>query len=164
MQEVPPTIQTSIPGQLSEIDQSHLKILSALHYVWGALGCIGVCGGLFYIAMGIAFASGAMEGTAPTSPGDPPTGVIGGVMIVLGLGILALCLTLVILNFMAAGGLANGRRRTLCQVISAINCISIPFGTLLGIFTLLVLARPSVAAYFNRPAGAGELDAGVGRP
>lgn len=45
--------------------------------------------------------------------------------------------------------LRRQRRRTLCIVIAAILCDSVPLGTILGVFTLVVLFRPSVQALFD---------------
>jgi hypothetical protein len=38
-------------------------------------------------------------------------------------------------------------------VVAGISCISIPYGTVLGILTFLVLARPSIRAVFDRGTG-----------
>ena len=38
------------------------------------------------------------------------------------------------------------------MVIAALECLSVPLGTLLGVFTLVVLSRPSVRDSFDRPA------------
>ena len=39
----------------------------------------------------------------------------------------------------------------ICIVMAALACLSMPFGTVLGVFTIIVLARPSVQALFSRP-------------
>jgi hypothetical protein len=36
------------------------------------------------------------------------------------------------------------------MVIAIITCLSVPLGTALGVFTLIVLARPSVKQLFER--------------
>jgi hypothetical protein len=46
------------------------------------------------------------------------------------------------------------RSHTLCQVVSGIDCLWIPFGTILGVMSLMVLNRKSVRAEFSG-AGAG---------
>ena len=46
---------------------------------------------------------------------------------------------------------------TFCLVVAAIACLLMPFGTALGIFTIIVLMRPSVREMFEgapRPAPA----------
>jgi hypothetical protein len=44
--------------------------------------------------------------------------------------------------------LSRRRRPTFCMIIAAINCIFVPIGTVLGVFTILVLSRPSVKELF----------------
>jgi hypothetical protein len=41
-----------------------------------------------------------------------------------------------------------------CFVVAAIECIFMPFGTVLGVFTIIVLSRPSVKALFQSEAAA----------
>ncbi|MNW11626.1 hypothetical protein D3C71_2091290 [compost metagenome] len=53
-----------------------------------------------------------------------------------------------ILTLMAARRLSQRRSLTLCIVVAAVSCMQIPFGTALGVFTLIVLNRPSVKAMF----------------
>ena len=36
-----------------------------------------------------------------------------------------------------------------CFVVAAIECILIPFGTVLGVFTIIALSRPSVKVLFE---------------
>ena len=55
---------------------------------------------------------------------------------------LAICLIL-------SGRYMNRRKHlTFSIVIAAICCLQIPFGTILGVFTLIVLSRPSVKAMY----------------
>ena len=37
----------------------------------------------------------------------------------------------------------------LCQITAGLSCLEIPYGTVLGALTFVVLARPSVAALFR---------------
>src|SRR4051812_40953640 len=44
------------------------------------------------------------------------------------------------------------KHRTFSLVMAVVNCLCIPFGTALGVFTLIILQRPSVKAlYFDSP-------------
>jgi len=51
--------------------------------------------------------------------------------------------------FLAARFLAERRRHTFCVVVAAISCTFTPLGTVLGVFTLIVLFRPSVRVLFG---------------
>jgi len=53
------------------------------------------------------------------------------------------------LALVSAAMLKRRRRRIFCMVVAAMLCLFHPFGTVLGVFTLLVLARPSVKDAFK---------------
>jgi quinol-cytochrome oxidoreductase complex cytochrome b subunit len=60
----------------------------------------------------------------------------------------------IICNAIAGFCLLNQRDRMFCMIIAGFNCINFPFGTALGIFTLLVLLRDSVRLKFEGDASA----------
>jgi hypothetical protein len=60
-------------------------------------------------------------------------------------------------NVAAGFCLLGHRARLFCLIVAGLNCVSIPLGTLLGVFTLLVLLRPAVAARFARRPDDGSL-------
>jgi hypothetical protein len=66
--------------------------------------------------------------------------VVIGVFILLG----------AILNFMSARYLGQRRRKVFSMVTAGVNCLSFPFGTVLGVFTFVVLSRPSVEASYRK--------------
>jgi hypothetical protein len=63
----------------------------------------------------------------------------------------ALMVVLAVLKFIVAKRLSQRRSRTLCLVVAGLSCFGVPFGTALGVFTFLVLLRPSVARMFDTP-------------
>jgi hypothetical protein len=74
---------------------------------------------------------------------------IAGTGLLLGLG-LAICLVL------AGRALLERKHYTFCLVMACVSCMFMPFGTVLGVFSLLVLLRPSVKELF----GVGDTPAG----
>lgn len=44
--------------------------------------------------------------------------------------------------------IAERRGYSFCQTVAALNCFSLPFGTMLGVWTLTLLKRPSVRETF----------------
>jgi hypothetical protein len=53
--------------------------------------------------------------------------------------------------------LAKHRHYTFCQVMACVECLLMPFGTALGVFTLIVLSRESVRPLFGTgPSAAGR--------
>lgn len=70
--------------------------------------------------------------------------VIGGIFALMGW-------VFAFLVFLAGRKLARHQSRTFCIVIAALCCMMVPLGTLLGVFTLVVLSRQSVQALFDAP-------------
>jgi hypothetical protein len=138
-------------------DREHLNLLSIFYFVFCGLECIGVLllplEAVFFVTM---FSSGAM-GSGPNAP--PPE--IGYVMAVaLGFGFV-LTLAAAICFGLTGYWLRKLRHRTFCFVIACLICVSVPLGTILGIFTILVLQRESVKELFahgDQPPSEDERD------
>jgi len=64
------------------------------------------------------------------------------------------CTVLVLIHavLVAVAGrfLVRWRHYRFCFGVACLNCLSFPFGNILGIFTLIVLLRPSVKRRFDR--------------
>ncbi len=54
-----------------------------------------------------------------------------------------------IANFMSARFIKKRKNKTFSFVVAALNCIQMPFGTVLGVFTIIVLMRPSVKSGYE---------------
>jgi hypothetical protein len=67
------------------------------------------------------------------------------------MGSLALLLgwTMAALTAVAGRSLTRRRRYTFCLVIAGLLCLWMPFGTILGVFTLITLTKPPVRAQFE---------------
>jgi hypothetical protein len=124
-------------------DLDHLRLLSIFYYLIALLTALFSLLPLIHLVLGIAMASGWGEFGE-----DPPPAFVGwlvscvaGFLIVLGLSCAA-CFAL------TGKYLAQRRNWIFCMVIAGITCTFMPVGTVLGIFTILVLNRPSVRALF----------------
>jgi hypothetical protein len=137
---------SSIDSALPD-DAEHLRLLSIFHFVVGGLTALVACIPLFHLAVGIAIVSGAFDGV---SKGSPPPALFGWFFIII--GALAILLGWAYsISLIVAGRLLSQRRGYLfCLVMAALSCMNLPLGTCLGVFTLLVLNRPSVKALFRQ--------------
>ncbi len=124
--------------------RDHIRILAYLHIVFGSLGIVGAVIVLFVFG-GIAGIVGA------SNPGDPQAWhvampILGIVGLVISVFVLLLSLPGVIAGF----GLLRLRpwARLLMIVLSALNLLSIPIGTALGIYGLWVLLQPETERLF----------------
>jgi hypothetical protein len=132
---------------LVDQDEEHLKLLSILYYVWAGLTAFGACfGGIYVVAGGGLLIAAATQQGNQNAP--PPW--FGAIFLVLGAIILLLVVAISLLNFFTGRFLARRQRYTFCFVVAVLSCLSFPLGTALGIFTIIVLQRPSVKAKFGQ--------------
>lgn len=134
-------------------DVQHLRWLIIGHYITAALVALLACFPLIHLTVGLML---LFKPPAPPPGGEPfPVELFGllfaliGGAVVLGGWALAACI------FAAGRFLAARKRYYFCMVIAALSCIVFPIGTVLGVFTLLVLSRPSVKAMFLEQAAIG---------
>jgi len=131
-------------------DLEHLRLLAIFHRVMGVLtGLIG-CVPLVHLAVGIGLVSG---GIATDRNAVLPMAFMGWFFIGIAVFFIGALWTLAVFLFRAARCLESRRRYTLCLVVAAISCTMAPFGTVLGVFTIVVLVRPSVKALFAEAGG-----------
>jgi hypothetical protein len=122
----------------------HVRIVAILQIVVGALG---VLAGLFVLA--IFGVGGAIAGVAAQK--DPDALVAAPILGVIGIA-LFLFIVLASVPGIAAGiGLLKFRpwSRTLAIVVSALNLMSVPLGTALGVYSLWVLLNKDVEPLFQ---------------
>ena len=128
-------------------DEEHLNLLAIFHYVVGGLTALFSCVFLLHVGMGIAMLCGAFDGA------NAPPRFLGWFLIVFPSVFILAGWTLA--GFIIAAGRRLQRRvsRTFCLVVAALECILMPFGTVLGIFTIIVLTKDSVRGLFpaNQP-------------
>ena len=56
-----------------------------------------------------------------------------------------------VLNVMSGLFLRARKHRTFSLIVAGINCVHVPLGTVLGIFTIIVLMRESVREMYEAP-------------
>ncbi|MEP2775780.1 MAG: hypothetical protein ABJQ29_04880 [Luteolibacter sp.] len=86
----------------------------------------------------------SLSSPAPVTPPAPFPNEAMWIMIAFylffGVMILAFC----VCNVLSGMWIKKRKNRTFSFVVAAMNCIQFPFGTALGVFTFIVLARPTV--------------------
>jgi hypothetical protein len=130
-------------------DVEHLKILSICFYILAGLCMFPVLFGLIYAVMGIFFSAAMMSSDMPHRAGEPPPELFGGIFVAFGAIFIIIFLTLGFLILKAGRNLAKKQGYTFAFVIACIICLWMPLGTVLGVFTIIVLMRDSVKALFN---------------
>jgi hypothetical protein len=129
-------------GYVSQ-DESHLNLLAILHYVYAGLLIFSGFAGAIYIVIGVGVAE-----SMPHTRGGPPPELFATIFTVVGVLIAVICWTKSAFLFWAARSMQKRQRHTLCFVMACIECIAVPMGTILGVFTIMTLNKPSVKALF----------------
>jgi hypothetical protein len=152
------------PANPWHTDLSHLKTLAICHYVWGALTILLSSIFIVHIVMGVvllknpgAFNPPRPATTAPMTqqPQMPPA--FGWIFVGAGSCAMLLGWSAGILTIISGRCLARRRARLFSLIMAGVNCLSVPIGTTLGVFTFVLLLRPSVQALYDqsRPAATG---------
>lgn len=126
-------------------DLEHLKILSICFYVKAGLLAMTALFFSIYVILGGIF----MTADIPRRANDAPPELLGGIFAVFGIVLMGIFFLFAFLAFRAGRSLSKQKNYTFCLVIAALVCLSMPLGTILGIFTIIVLMRDSVKAIFN---------------
>jgi hypothetical protein len=127
-------------------DEEHLRLLSIFHYVVAGIIALFSCIPLIHFFVGLAMATGALD--------DQPAEIqMFGIFFMLFAGAFILGgWATAALVFIAGRNLAAHTRYTYCLVMAGVECIFMPFGTVLGVFTIIVLVRESVKRLFEDAA------------
>ena len=131
-------------------DLEHLRLLSIFHYVVGALAALFACFPILHLIAGVVilFVSGS-----PDARGEGPPAFFGWILIGVAsfLVLVGWCVAACIVT--VGRCLSRQNHYTFCLVVAAIECVFMPVGTVLGVFTIIVLMRESVKDLFTRNEG-----------
>ena len=125
-------------------DNGHLKILAIFYYIFSAISALLIILGILYLL----FVPGPIQNpndaaeVASAQAADP---IIYGV----GSGLIIGGIIGALLYFFTARGLATYRYRGLVILVAILSLFSFLLGTILGVFTLVVITRPSVKGRFG---------------
>ena len=132
-------------------DLEHLRLLSIFHYVVAGLAALFACFPMIHLAIGLVMLLWPDVLFQDRNVDFPESErqmlglmftVIASLFILAGWA-MALC------TFFAGRNLGRHRHYTYCLVMAGILCMFVPFGTVLGVFTIIVLIRPSVKTLFK---------------
>ena len=129
---------------MNETDKQ-LDLLGLFHFLLGGLTALFACLPLIHVGVGAALLLGTFDS------GEAAPRFVGWIFVLMGslfvLGGWALAAAMI-----AAGRMLRRRKsRTACQVIAALECLLMPLGTLLGVFTLMALSQDRAQELFDAP-------------
>lgn len=142
------------PEVRAAIDAEHLRLLRICYFVSGGFTAVVSCFFILHFVMFLfvglnphLFDSHSTQGTASQ---PPPREIF--LFFAAGIGLVIL-LGWIFGAAQVYAGRCIGRREHLLfvTILAVIECIFIPWGTLLGVLTMLVLQRPTVKMLFDHP-------------
>jgi len=140
-----------LPPLVASKDEEHLKLLAIFHYVAAAVGASFACFPLLHVAMGIWMVASPASFNDGQKASAPPA-FVGYFFIFIGACFVLMGWSAAICTFISGRFLAKRRKRMFSFVVAAFLCALAPFGTVLGIFTIIVLSRESVQRLYAREA------------
>ena len=103
---------------------------------------------LIYTAVGVVFV--VLSHHPPANPSQqPPPAALGWAFVGVGIFLFLLGAVFALVLAFAGRSLSRRKRYWFALVVACIECIFIPFGTILGVFTIIVLSRESVKTLFS---------------
>jgi hypothetical protein len=134
-------------------DIEHLRLLSIFHYVVAGIGALCSCVPIFHLGFGLImlFAPETIEHGRRRPQNDAEVLRFAGIfMTVFAAALILVGWTISVCIFLAGRYLRRQRHYVFCLVVAAILCLMFPYATVLGVFSIIVLMRPSVKAMFER--------------
>jgi hypothetical protein len=143
-----PTAEQIAQIKAGAINEEHLRLLSLFHYFNGALTGLFSCFLFLYVGIGLIMVlnpQGFVNSTTTASSASQA----GWIFTLIGLVFLSIGWGYAGLNIIAGRCISRRKRRTLCLIVSGINCLNAPFGSALGVSSFMVLGKPAVKSLFE---------------
>lgn len=126
-------------------DDEQLKLLSVFHYVVGGMVAFFSLMPMIHLIFGIVI---LVSPETIAQQGQPPPAFLGGLLVGIASALILVGLTLAGAIIATGRFLSRRRHYMWCLIVGGIECIFMPIGTALGVFTIIVLMRQSVKNAF----------------
>ncbi len=127
-------------------NEQHLRLLAIFHYVVAGLTALIALFPLIHFAVGWFLIH-----APPPSQGEPPPAFVGWIFMGFGAGFFLLGESFAACVVAAGRCIRSRTRYWFVFVMACLQCGFFPFGTVLGVFTIVVLSKPSVKQMFGLP-------------
>ena len=129
-------------------DAEHLRLLSIFHYAVAGLVALFSLFLLIYTMIGASFVFVARHGIS--KPGEEllPE-FIGWIFVGIGSFLFLFGIAMAVCILIAGRCLSRRKGYPFALIMACIECLFLPFGTILGVFTIVALSRESVKVLFS---------------
>jgi len=138
-------METVSPDPQQNTDNEHLGLLAMFHYIVSGMAALFACFPIIHLVIGLVLILAPQK--FESGHQQPPT-FIGWFFVILASFFILAGWTFAILVLLTGRFIASRKRYTFCFVMAGVECLFMPFGTVLGVFTILVLNRQSVKGLF----------------
>ncbi|MBN2484166.1 MAG: hypothetical protein JXD21_08220 [Candidatus Omnitrophica bacterium] len=133
--------------QITDKYSDQLRLLSIFHYIFGALTGFMSCIPIIHIVLGIVFVM--FPDKMVSESGETMPAFFGWIFVIAGALAMAAGWAFSVCAILAGRYLVRRRKHLFCIIVAAISCLFFPLGTVLGVFTLIIITKPEVKALFN---------------
>ena len=130
--------------------QNQLKLLVTFHYVVSALAGVFALFPLIHLGLGLMM---VLSPETLQGGGQPPPAFIGWLFVIVGACCIVVGLVFAACVFFAGRSIQQRKRHMFCLVMAGVQCMFMPFGTVLGIFTLILLTKEEVKREWQADGG-----------
>jgi thiol:disulfide interchange protein len=132
-------------------DEQHLNLLAIFHFILGGMIALFACFPMIHMVVGILMLSGMLDGE------DAPPRALGILLIAIPAVFIFAGWVIAALVIVAGRKLRRRASWTFCMIVAGLECLFMPFGTALGVFTIVVLSRVSIKELFESSGDAPEM-------
>ena len=131
-------------------NSQNLTLISIFHYVLAAMIYLKGCFAFVMMMIGTI----AVMGVLHDQPHDMEVAlvVLGLIFFAGPLVFMLLCFALATMVLLAGKRISQRMNLQFCQIIAGLECLCVPFGTILGVFTLMHLTKDETKEEFESPA------------
>jgi hypothetical protein len=136
------------PPPIPSRDAEHLRLLEIFHYVVGGIMALFASIPIIHVFVGLVMILNP-DTFANKGQGEAPPAFVGYLFAGIGSAAILIGWTMALLTAYSGRMIKRRQRRIFSIVIAAILCAFAPFGTVLGIFTIIVLTKESVMPLYE---------------
>lgn len=134
---------------LVDRDSEHLRILSICQYVHAGLCALYAFFPILHLMIGLAMVFAPQAMCSRHNPANCPPPFIGWFFVGIAIFTMAMGFGFAISMFLTGRYISRRKHWLACIILSGLECIIMPTGTVLGIFNIVILTRPSVKKLFG---------------
>jgi hypothetical protein len=138
-------------------NENHLRLIEIFHYVVGGIAALFSMIPILHLVMGLVL---IISPESMNGKGDGPPEALGWFFVVFSSTFIAMGLVFACCVVAAGRCIRKRKRHLFCLIMAGVECMLMPFGTVLGVFTIIVLAREEVKRLFV-PSGPSSVSLGI---